>query len=218
MNPPGRRPRPAGASARPGPATPAPAAFTRRRCHALGAAFLIIGLAPGLGACAAGNGGVRTQLLTQQRLNELLAGQFPYTRSLGGLAELSLRSPRLGLLPASNRLTTACDLVLSENIARTRYSGGMDLDYGLRFDAQAGAIRMADVRVNQLRIDQVPRAQQQLISQYAPRIAEQLLADLVIYRFPPEQLELARNLGLAVGALQVTREGLSIEMLPQGLR
>ena len=79
-------------------------------------------------------------------------------------------------------------------------------------------VRMADARVNQLRIDQVPRAQQPLVSQYAPRIAEQLLADLVIYRFPPEQLELARNLGLTVGALQVTREGLRVEMLPQALR
>ncbi len=198
--------------------TPTSTAITRRRCHVLGVGILMTSLVPSLSACAAGSDGVRTQLLTQQRLNELVARQFPYTHSLGGLAELSLRSPRLSLLPASNRLATAFDLVLSENIAGTRYTGGMDLDYGLRFDAPTGAIRMADVRVNQLRIDQLPRAQQQLISQYAPRIAEQLLADLVIYRFPSEQLELARNLGLAVGALQVTREGLSIEMRPQGLR
>ncbi len=193
---------------------------TRRRCHALLAGGALTALLPNLSACAtgAGGGGMRTQLLTPQRLNEIVARQFPYTRSLGGLAELSLRSPRLSLLPASNRLATAFDLLLTEHIAGTRYTGGMDLDYGLRFDAQAGAIRMADVRVNQLRIDQVPQAQQQLLSQYAPRIAEQLLADLVIYRFPPEQLELARNLGLVVGALQVTRDGLLVEMLPQGLR
>ena len=114
--------------------------------------------------------------------------------------------------------TSQFDLVLTERLGRSRFTGGLDLDYGLRFDAQAGAIRMADARVNRLSVDQLPRAQQQLVAQYAPRIAEQLLADLVIYRFPPEQLELAHNLGLVVGALQVTREGLSVEMLPQGLR
>ena len=196
-----------------------PASPARRRCHALAAGGLIAALLPSLQACAAGSGGgVRTQLLTQQRLNEMVARQFPYTRSFSGLVDLSLQSPRLSLLPASNRLATAFDLVLTERIGRRRFTGGLDLDYGLRFDAQAGAIRMADARVNRLSVDQLPRAQQQLVAQYAPRIAEQLLADLVIYRFPPEQLELARNLGLRVGTLQVTREGLSVEMLPQGLR
>ena len=194
--------------------------ITRRRCQALAAGAVLGSLIPSLSACATATGidGVRTQLLSRQRLNELLARQFPYTRSFGGLVDLSLQSPRLSLLPASNRLATAFDLVVTERIARSRFTGGMDLDYGLRFDAREGAIRMADARVNQLRIDQVPRAQQPLVSQYAPRIAEQLLADLVIYRFPPEQLELARNLGLTVGALQVTREGLRVEMLPQALR
>ena len=178
---------------------------------------LLAGLLPALAACAAG-GGVRAQLLSAQRLNQLLASQFPYTRSFGGLADLSLLSPRLSLLPASNRLATAFDLALTERLTGGRYTGGLDLDYGLRFDAQQGAIRMADARVNRLAVDQLPRAQQQLVSQYAPRLAEHLLADLVIYRFPDEQLALARNLGLGVGALRVLPEGLQVEMAPQSLR
>ena len=40
----------------------------------------------------------------------------------------------------------------------------------------------------------------------------------MIYRFAPEQLALAHNLGLGVGALRVLPEGLQIELLPQGLR
>ncbi|MFT3778559.1 MAG: hypothetical protein QM772_09875 [Ottowia sp.] len=191
--------------------------LSRRRCHRLAGASLLGALLPALGACAAG-GGVRTQLLSAQRLNQLLASQFPYTRSFGGLAELSLLSPRLSLLPASNRLATAFDLALVERLAGGRYTGGLDLDYGLRFDAPQGAIRMADARVNRLAIDQLPRAQQQLVSQYAPRLAEHLLADLVIYRFPAEQLDLARNLGLGVGALRVLPEGLQVELAPRGPR
>ena len=56
------------------------------------------------------------------------------------------------------------------------------------------------------------------MSQYAPHLAEQLLADLLIYRFAADQLALARNLGLAVGALRVLPEGLRVELQPQGLR
>lgn len=189
-----------------------------RRAHLLALGGLLAALAPALGACASGGRGGRTYLLSQQRLNELLARQFPYRRSFSGLAELKLSAPRLGLLPASNRLSTACDLALAERLSGARYTGGIDLDYGLRWDADQGAIRMADVRVNRLAIDQLPRAQQQLVSQYAPHLAERLLADLVIYRFPAEQLALARDLGLGVGALRVLPQGLQVEMAPQGLR
>ena len=204
-------------------APPAAVSLTRRRVQRLlGGALVTVGLPalmPGLTACAATPGaGARGMTLSEARLNELLTRQFPYTRSLSGLAELSLVSPRLSLLPASNRLATAFDLVLTERLAGGRYTGALDLDYGLRFDAGEGALRMADVRVNRLALDQLPRAQQQLVSQYAPRLAEQLLADLVIYRLPAEQLALARNLGLAVGALRVLPEGLRIELTPPGLR
>lgn len=191
---------------------------TRRRCHRLAAGGLLAALLPALSACAANPGGARTHLLSAQRLNELLARQTPYTRSIAGLAELSLTAPRLTLLPASNRLATGFDLALAERLTGARYTGGLDLDYGLRFDAAQGAIRMADARVNRLVIDQLPPRQQQLVAQYAPRLAEHLLADLVIYRFPAEQLAMARNLGLGVGALRVLPEGLQVELQPAAPR
>ncbi|MBK6614858.1 DUF1439 domain-containing protein [Ottowia sp.] len=197
----------------PAPGTrPAP---SRRRVLAGGA--LLASLLPALAACAA-PAGMRGITLSRQRLNELLARSFPYTRGFSGLADLTLQSPRLRLLPESNRLGTALDVVLAERVTGGRFGGGMDLDYGLRFDAQQGAIRMADVRVNRLDIDPLPPTQRALVAQYAPRVAEQLLADLVLYRLPAEQLALARDLGLGVGALRVLPEGLRIDLVPQGLR
>jgi hypothetical protein len=193
--------------------------LNRRHCHQLLGAAALGALFPGLTACAAGGGGMPGYTVSHQRLNELVARSFPVTRPLvGGLADLTLSSPRLGLLPASNRIATAFDLGLAERIAGTRYSGGIDLDYGLRFDMQEGAVRMADVRVNRLAIDQLPRAQQQLVSRYAPGIAEQLLQNMVLYRLPAEQMALARNLGWTGAALRVLPEGLRIDMGPGGVR
>ena len=208
--------------------------MNRRHCHRLLGAAALITLFPGLSACAAGSG-MPGYTVSQQRLNELLARQFPVTRNLlGGLADLTLSSPRLGLLPASNRVSTMFDLGLTERLAGSRYSGGMDLDelrgtltaeadqvdldYGLRLDLQEGAVRMADVRVNRLTIDQLPRAQQQLVSQYAPDIAGRLLSDMVLYRLPAEQLALARNMGWGAAALRVLPDGLRIDMGPAGTR
>jgi hypothetical protein len=193
--------------------------LNRRLFHQLAGATSVAVLFPGLTACAAGGGGMPGYTVSQQRLNELVARSFPVTRPLvGGLADLTLSSPRLGLLPASNRIATAFDLGLAERIAGTRYSGGIDLDYGLRFDMQEGAVRMADVRVNRLAIDQLPRAQQQMVSRYAPGIAEQLLQNMVLYRLPAEQMALARNLGWTGAALRVLPEGLRIDMGPGGVR
>ena len=192
--------------------------MNRRHCHRLLGVAALITLFPGLSACAAGSG-MPGYTVSQQRLNELLARQFPVTRNLlGGLADLTLSSPRLGLLPASNRVSTMFDLGLTERLAGSRYSGGMDLDYGLRLDLQEGAVRMADVRVNRLTIDQLPRTQQQLVSQYAPDIAGRLLSDMVLYRLPAEQLALARNMGWGAAALRVLPDGLRIDMGPAGTR
>lgn len=195
-------------------------ALTRRHCHRLLGAAALGGLLPALGACAAGSGGgAPGYTVSRQRLNEWLARSFPVTRGLlGGLAELTLASPRLNLLPASNRIATALDLVLVERLSGTRHTGGLDLDCGLRLDLPEGVVRMADVQVNRLSIDRLPPAQQALVSQVAPGIAEQLLQNLVLYRVPAEQLALARNLGWTHTALRVLPDGLRIEPGPEVAR
>ncbi len=195
--------------------------ITRRHCQRLLAGAALATLLPPLGACAAGGNAVnalRTITLSQAKLNELVATRFPYKRDFSGLADLSLQSPRLRLLPQTNRLGTALDLVVSERLTGSRYTGGMDLDYGLRFDDREGAIRMADVKVNRVDVDQVPPAQRQLLTQYGPRAAETLLSNMVLYRIPEDYLGMARNLGWVVSALKVLPEGLRIELGPQGAR
>ena len=183
------------------------------------AAAGLASLLPPLTACAAGSSAanvLRTMTLSQSQLNELVSKRFPYKRDFSGLADLSLQSPRLRLLPQTNRLGTALDMVVSERLTGSRYTGGMDLDYGLRFDDKEGAIRMNDVKVNRVDVDQVPPAQRQLLSQYGPRAAETLLSNMVLYRIPEEYLGMARNLGWAVNALRVLPEGLRIELGPKG--
>lgn len=179
---------------------------------------LAAGLAPALAGCAGVGGALGDSVLSQQRLGELLAQAFPYARDLSGLIELKLANPRLRLLPQSNRLGTALDVQVAERVTGRRFTGGMDMDYGLRFDAGAGAVRLADVRVHRLDIDALPTSARSLVSQYAPRLAELLLADFVLYRIPEQRLALARQLGAGVSALRVRPDGLHIQMAPQSLR
>ena len=179
-------------------------------------ALLATGVPGLLAACGGLPPGLGDQVLSEQRLAQLLAQGFPYVRAFGGLVELTMLNPRLRLLPQENRFGTALDLGVAERVTGRRFSGGMDMDYGLRFDAGEGAIRLTDVRVNRLDIDQLPVSSRPLVAQYAPRLAELLLADFVLYRIPEQRLALARQLGVGVSALRVLPDGLRIEMAPQG--
>lgn len=195
------RPLPSAASARP--------LLARRRglCLLAGAA-----LGPWLAAPRVARAGLG-YTVPQAQLQSWLAQRFPVTRKLaGGLATLSLQSPRLSLLPASNRIATVLDMALAEALSGASVSGGMDLDYALQFDMADGAVRMQDVRVNRLTIDQLPPAQQALLSQYAPAIAGELLSGMALHHVAPNHLAMARSLGVGSVRLQVQPGGLRIEL------
>lgn len=193
-----------------------PADPVRRRCLALLPALLGGSLFAGCAGADTANG-VPDQVLSARKLDELVARAFPYTHRLSGLASLTLRNPRLRLLPERNRLGTALDLLLVERLTGSRLGGGMDLDYGLRYDGREGAVRMTDVRVNRLAVDALPQPYQDLLSRYAPPLAEQLLDDFALYRFPRDQLALVRSMGLTVRALHVEPDGLHIALAPEPL-
>ena len=185
----------------------------RRQALARGGA-LALGLL--LGGCASVAPGMLS--LSPRQLEELLRQLFPYQQRLAGLFDLKLQAPRLRLQPERNRLGTALQLELAERLTGQRLSGGMDLDYGLHFDPEQGAIRMTDVQVHRLQLDQLQASQGALVQQYAPRMASALLEGTVLYRLPEERLALMRRLGLDVGALRVQADGLRMELAPRSAR
>ena len=169
-----------------------------------------LALAMLLGGCA----GVAPSAfsLSPRQLEDLLRRLFPYQQKLAGLVDLKLQSPQLRLQPERNRLGTGLQLELIERLSGQRLSGGMDLDYGLRFDPEQGAIRMVDVQVNRLQLDQLQAAQGELLQKYAPRMASALLEGTVLYRLPEQRLAMVRKLGLDVGALRVQSDGLHMDL------
>lgn len=190
-----------------------------RRALLTGAGLAALGitvLGGGLAGCAQ-LGALPTGFkLSAQQLNQWLSQLFPYTERIAGLLDLSLQSPELRLLPESNRLGTDLQLALGERITGQKLSGSLGLDSGLRFDPEAMAIRLQDVRVQRLDLEQLPTAQRKLVNQYAPRVAELLLDGAPVYRFPVERQDLMRRLGLAVNQLRVQPDGLHVDLLPRG--
>lgn len=166
-----------------------------------------------LAGCA-GIGGPKVITLDEAELARLMAKNFPLERRALEVLELRLEAPRVALLPTSNRLSTDLDLQVSERLSARRYQGRLSMDYGLRYDEAAQAVRLADVRVQRLQLDGAGERLQPYVERLGALLAEQVLRDAVIYRFKPEDLDKAGRRGYRPGAVTVTSRGVEITLAP----
>lgn len=166
-----------------------------------------------LAGCA-GLAGPKVVTLDEAELARLVARNFPLERRALEVLELRLDAPRVALLPQSNRLATEFEVQALERLSARRYLGRLALEYGLRYDEAAQAVRLADVRVRRLQFDGASESLQPLLDRLGSLLAEQVLRDAVIYRFKPEDLEKAGRRGYRPGAVTVTARGVEITLVP----
>lgn len=166
-----------------------------------------------LGGCA-GLGGPKVITLDEAELTRLVAKNFPLDRRALEILELHLEAPRIALLPQSNRLSTDLDVQARERLSERRYQGRLSVDYALRYDEAAQAVRLSDVRVQRLQFDGAGDRLQPLVDRLGSLLAEQVLRDAVIYRFKPEDLDKAGRRGYKPGAVTVTSRGVEITLAP----
>jgi len=179
-------------------------AALRGVAFALLAALLIAG-------CASVDS-ARTMTFSEAEIGRLLQERAPMTRRLLEVLDVRVENPRVRLLPFSNRLSTDLDVATTERTSGKTYKGRMSVDYGLRYDDLAKAIRMTEVRVNELEIAGLPSPRQSGLSRLGTLIAEQLLEDAVVYRFKPGELMSAEGRGVKPGDISVTSRGVQITL------
>lgn len=183
----------------------------RRLCH-LGCAAVAAAMLVACGSL----GGARVVAVPQHELARILEMQFPLDSRLMEVVDVQVGSPRLTLLPERNRLSTELDVVTSERLYGRAYRGQIALDYGLRYDGPTRAVRLTEVRVNKLQLEEGPSAPAMpaTLNRLGSLLAEQMLNDLAVYRFTAEEADALSRTGYAPGRLVVTARGLEITLLP----
>lgn len=176
--------------------------------------FLLPAAAALLLAGCAGLGGPKVITLDEAELARLVAKNFPLERRALEILDLRLDAPRTTLQPQGNRLATELELQATERLSSRRYQGRLAMDYRLRYDDAAQAVRLTDVRVQRLQFDDASERLQPYVERLGGLLAEQLLRDAVIYRFKPEDLEKAGRRGYQPGAVTVTARGVEITLAP----
>jgi hypothetical protein len=180
--------------------------------------FALAACTLGAAAASAPAAGVPGHTISLAQIEQAVAQRFPLTFGVAGLVDLHLRSPRLRLIPASNRIGSAWDIEASGPALRHRYNGGFDIDFALRYEPADRTIRAHQPRVHALHFPALALRAAELIDAHGILLAEQALHDLVLHQLTARELALPDTMGLEPDTLTVTAQGLVIGFKPKPLR
>ena len=103
----------------------------------------------GLAGCS-GWAGPRVITLGEAELADRMGRLFPRSQRLLEVLDIELSTPRLRLLPESNRLALSLWLRTRERLLGNAGHGQLAFDCALRWEAQDTSLRLTQVRVQQL--------------------------------------------------------------------
>lgn len=187
---------------------------TRRRL----AQALLGGLAlHSLGACSH----PAVQLLTEQKLTlsgaqlqAALNQRFPLAQRVAEVLDVRLSTPRLQLLPERQRIAAELQLDITERLLQSTHPARLALDFGLRFENTDRTVRMQGVKVQQLVLNRLAPAYQELMNRYAPRLAERALEGQVLHQVSESDWSALQRLGLQPGKFRISAQGLTLDFKP----
>jgi hypothetical protein len=178
-------------------------------------ALLAITVAAGLAAGCASLLGPRTVEISREELTDKLGKQFPTTKRVMRLLDVTAALPRLDMIADSNRVGVTFDLTAKELLFNQEYKGTVGLSFGLRYEPSDLSIRLKDVKIEQVHVEGLPPVYQRALSNLGGQVAEDQLQDFPIHHFKPDDLRSADRMGYQVGDISVTKTGLAVKLTPK---
>jgi hypothetical protein len=169
--------------------------------------------------CATLNPEPKTLSISQERLMQLISGQFPFNSKVLEVFDVVVSAPKISLDAANNRINTSLDLNVLGNgilglLAQREHKGTLDLSYGLRFEPSDNSVRMTDVKLNKLKLEGAPDLMGQTFSRLGVALGQKLLAEQVLYRVSDKDMQAAKGWGYKPGVFKVSSTGLLITLEP----
>lgn len=172
--------------------------------------FLLAWLLVLLAGCAAVP---RTVEIPQQRLQAALERRFSGEARPGGMLPIRLGVPTVHLLPEQDRLRLDFSFEAPARMLPREVRGALALSFALRYAPADRTLRAADVRVEQVDLQGLPREANRFVQMAGAMVAERVLQDTVLYALDPQ--DIARAGGRVPGEIRVTSTGVRIDLVPQ---
>ena len=149
--------------------------------------FLFVMAAILLGGCATLLGPRQVEVPIE-RLQQALASRFPFNNRMLELLDITVSNPRVSLQPETNRILTNLDASIAPPFMNRSYKGSFAISGNLRFDPSRSALVLGEPRVENLNIDGIDNRYAGQIGKIGSLLAEQVLKDMPLYTFRPEDL------------------------------
>ncbi len=164
--------------------------------------------------CASNLLGLSEIKFSHAELSERLAKRFPLEKSVAGLLDVSLTRPRVDAREEAGkeaRLAATFDLQIKLALSHKTISGILSMSGKPRYDAPSRSIFISDVRVDTIRVDNMPDALLGALARVASSIARDNIEDKPLRTFT--EAELTRfGLTLNPQRIDVRREGIALVM------
>lgn len=155
----------------------------------------------------------RNLVLSQADLQTLVERQFPKERRVLEVIDLNLSRPVVRLYPDRNRIGTELELTASERLSGRTVRGSLALDHGLRYEPTDGTVRLAQVRVQELKLDLGGRPFSAQAERLSGALAERALDDFVLHRLSDERRQALRQAGMERADFVVTARGIELRFV-----
>lgn len=181
---------------------------TRRRVLQAAGALALAGLVV---SCASIVGPRRVEL-PQARLQAGLERRFPLHNRMLELFDVQLTHPRLTIQPETDRVALTLDVSVAPPLLRQSWSGTMALSGHLLLDASRNGVFLTDTHLDRFDVNGMDAARSRDLGHAADVLVNQLVRDMAVYTFRPEDLRYAgiqfvpTSLRTEPGALVVTLE------------
>ncbi|HZY18119.1 MAG TPA: DUF1439 domain-containing protein [Ramlibacter sp.] len=183
---------------------PVPSTWRRRQ-------WLAAAVAAWPGAALLAQDEPRPQLkISAAQLYHKLSDRFPARFGLGGLLRLELRAPRLHLLPARNQLGATLQAQLGGPAVQPVEPGELDVAFGLRYEAADRTLRALQPDILDVRLPGLVPEMVAWVKGVLPGVAREVVGELVVHAFTPQELALPDTMGLEPSRLTVVEDGLLV--------
>jgi hypothetical protein len=152
--------------------------------------LILIAMTVFLASCAS-LVGPREVELPLAKLQESLNRKFPFNNRYLELFDISVTNPRLALQPDTNRVVTSLDAAIAPPFLKKAWNGSLTLSGILQLDATRNAIILAEPRLDKFTVDGVDTIYANQIAKIGGLLAEQILKDVPLYTFKPEDFRYA---------------------------
>ncbi|OWW20907.1 DUF1439 domain-containing protein [Noviherbaspirillum denitrificans] len=168
----------------------------KQRLAAIGVVFAALILA----SCATLMG-PRDVEIPLAKLQEAIASRFPFNNRFLELLDIRVTNPRVALQPDANRILTSMDASIAPPFMKQSWNGNLAVSGQLRFDPSRNALVLAEPRVETFNVNGLDPLYANQISRVGSLLAEQMLKDIPLYTFRPDELRLG---GTAFNPTRIT--------------